>query len=495
MQLLQNRDLAKGSKLIQILHLEDNFADRELVKALLESEGVNCQITAVETKEEFVHNLGAGRWDLILSDHSLPMFDGMQALKFAKDACPRTPFIFVTGAMGEEAAIESLKNGATDYILKARMARLCPSVRRALAESAEKQGREKAEIDLIKSQEQLRESEEKLRAIFEQAAVGMVQVSFEGNILRCNPRFANSLGYLQEELTGMNIQQITAPEDLAESLSIIRQVKEGCIASGFLEKRYVHKDGRITWGRITLSRQLDTEGRPVCFIAILEDINDRKVSERQLFESQEALLRTETARRQFEENLSVSLEETILVVAGTIEQRDPFTAGHQRRVADLCGCIAESMGLSTDRTHGLQLAANIHDLGKIGIPTELLARPGRLRTAEFGLIKEHAEMGYEIIKKVHFPWPIADMVHQHHERSDGSGYPQGLLGEAILLESKILAVADVVEAMSSDRPYRQSLGIAKALDEILACRGKQFDSQVVDACVSLFREEEYHLPD
>jgi PAS domain S-box-containing protein len=396
--------------------------------------------------------------------------------------------------MGEEAAIESLKSGATDYIMKVRMARLGPSVRRALAESAEKQRREKAETNLITSQEQLRESEEQLRATFEQAAVGVAQVSFEGHILRCNPRFAEIVGYSQEELTGMNILQITVPEDRTESLSVTKQIKGGYIDAGSLEKRYVRKDGRITWGKVTLSRQQDIEGRPVCIIAILEDINDRKVSEQQLFESQEALRHTEIARRQFQENLRVSLEETILVVAGTIEQRDPYTAGHQRRVADLCGCIAEAMGLSTDRAHGLMLAANIHDLGKIGIPTELLAKPGRLSKAEFSLIKEHAELGYQIIKAVHFPWPIADMVHQHHERSDGSGYPQGLLAEATLLESRILAVADVVEAMSSHRPYRPSLGIDAALDEILACRGKQFDPEVVDACVSLFREKGYHLP-
>jgi HD-GYP domain-containing protein (c-di-GMP phosphodiesterase class II) len=152
------------------------------------------------------------------------------------------------------------------------------------------------------------------------------------------------------------------------------------------------------------------------------------------------------------------------------------------------------MGLSADRTHGLQLAANIHDLGKIGTPTELLTKPGRLSKAEFSLIKDHAEMGYEIIKKVHFPWPIADMVRQHHERLDGSGYPLGLKAEATLLESRILAVADVVEAMSSQRPYRPSLGIDAALDNILAGRGTQFEPEVVDACVSLFRVEGYHLP-
>ena len=205
-------------------------------------------------------------------------------------------------------------------------------------------------------------------------------------------------------------------------------------------------------------------------------------------------LRTEIAKDRFQEDLRASLEQTILVVAGTIEQRDPYTAGHQRRVADLCGHIAKAMGLSADRTHGLQLAANIHDLGKIGIPSELLAKPGHLSKSEFSLMRDHAEMGYEIIKKVHFPWPIAVMVRQHHERLDGSGYPQGLKAEDILLESKILAVADVVEAMITHRPYRVALGMDAALDEVLALRGLKYDPAVVDACVNLFRQEDYQFP-
>ncbi|MGA2571394.1 MAG: HD domain-containing phosphohydrolase [Terracidiphilus sp.] len=494
MQLPRTDELTKGCELIQILHLEDNFADRELVKALLDADGVNCQITAVETKEEFVLKLLAGPWDLILSDHSLPAFDGLQALKIANETCPGTPFIFVTGTLGEEAAILSLKSGATDYILKQRMARLGASVRRALAERAEKRKLEEAKAKLIKSEEQLRESEEQLRATFEQAEVGMAQASFEGHILRCNPRFAQILGYSPEELTGVSFQQITVPEDSAESLSTTERIRRGEIGSGSLEKRHFRKDGTITWGKITLSRQFDVEGRSVCFIAILEDINDRKIAEQRLIESQEELLRAEIARNQFQESLRVSLEETVQLVAGTIEQRDPYTAGHQRRVADLCVQIAEAMGLSADRAHGLQLAATIHDLGKIAVPTELLTKPGLLSKPEFSLIKEHAELGYEIIKKVHFPWPIADMVRQHHERLDGSGYPQGLLAATILPESKILAVADVVEAMSSPRPYRPSRGIEAALDEIIAWRGTKFDPQAVDACVSLFRNRGYQIP-
>jgi len=205
-------------------------------------------------------------------------------------------------------------------------------------------------------------------------------------------------------------------------------------------------------------------------------------------------LRNALAKTQYQASLSASLEQTIEVIAETVDQRDPYTAGHQRRVADLCVAIAGKLGLSSERTQGLRLAASIHDLGKIGIPAEILVKPSRLTANQYSLIKEHAQLGYEIVKRVQFPWPIAQMILQHHERLDGSGYPQGLTGDAIFLESRILAVADVVEAMSSHRPYRPSKGIDAALDEVLSQSGTLYDSDAVQACVSLFRLEGYQLP-
>ena len=205
-------------------------------------------------------------------------------------------------------------------------------------------------------------------------------------------------------------------------------------------------------------------------------------------------LRTALAKAQYQESLSASLEQTIEVIAETVDQRDPYTAGHQRRVADLCVAIARKLGLSSERTQGLRLAASIHDLGKIGVPAEILAKPGLLTENQYNLLKEHAQLGYEIVKNVKFPWPIAQMILQHHERLDGSGYPRGLKADEILLESRILAVADVVEAMSSHRPYRPSRGIDVALDEVLSNSGTLYDSAAVEACVDLFRHEGYQLP-
>ena len=168
--------------------------------------------------------------------------------------------------------------------------------------------------------------------------------------------------------------------------------------------------------------------------------------------------------------------------------RDPYTAGHQRRVAELAVAIAGDLGLPKEQIHGIHLAAGIHDLGKIRVPAEILSKPGKLTDIEYHLIKAHAQAGYDIVKDIEFPWPIAAMVWQHHERLDGSGYPQGLKGDQILLGSRIMAVADVLEAMASHRPYRAALGPDVALKEIERGRGAAYDPTVVDACVKLFRE-------
>ena len=188
------------------------------------------------------------------------------------------------------------------------------------------------------------------------------------------------------------------------------------------------------------------------------------------------------------EILQKSLEQSIRAIADTVDARDPYTAGHQRRVAELAVSIAREMGLPEHKIHGIQLAAVVHDLGKIHVPAEILTKPGKLSDIEFMLIKTHPQAGYDILKDVEFPWPIAEIVRQHHEKLDGSGYPQGLKDGQILLEARIMTVADVVETMSSHRPYRPSLGMELALREIERGRGSVYDMAVADACLKLFRE-------
>jgi HD-GYP domain-containing protein (c-di-GMP phosphodiesterase class II) len=203
-------------------------------------------------------------------------------------------------------------------------------------------------------------------------------------------------------------------------------------------------------------------------------------------------LAVEEAKLQLKK-LQGSLDDTVRAIASIGELRDPYTAGHQLRVAKLATAIAMAMQLPAEQIHALHIAATVHDLGKIMIPAEILSKPGRITDIEYSLIKGHPQAGYDILKGIDFPWPIAQIVLQHHERLDGSGYPQGLKGDAILLEARILAVADVVEAMSSHRPYRAGLGIDVALDEITSKRESYYDTQVVDACVSLFRDKGFSI--
>jgi len=187
--------------------------------------------------------------------------------------------------------------------------------------------------------------------------------------------------------------------------------------------------------------------------------------------------------------LQRALEGIIQASVRIVESRDPYTAGHQDRVANLAGAIAIEMNLRENQVEGIRMAGSIHDLGKISVPAEILSKPSRLTEIEFALIKTHPRVGYDIIADIDFPWPIAQMVLQHHERMDGSGYPQGLSGQDILLEARILCVADVVEAMASHRPYRSALGIDVALKEISDNAGKLYDPEAADAVLKLFREK------
>jgi len=205
-------------------------------------------------------------------------------------------------------------------------------------------------------------------------------------------------------------------------------------------------------------------------------------------------------RKQTEEDLALSLNKIRSALSGTIqamsmavESRDPYTSGHQRGVANLARAIAKEMGLADDQINGIKMAASIHDIGKIAIPGEILSKPGRLSEIEFSLIKTHSQIGFEVLKSIEFSWPVAQIVLQHHERQNGTGYPNELSGEEILIEARVIAVADVIEAMVSHRPYRAAHSIKEALEEISSKKGTYFDSDVVEACIKLFRENDFNL--
>jgi len=197
--------------------------------------------------------------------------------------------------------------------------------------------------------------------------------------------------------------------------------------------------------------------------------------------------------RESEKKLKASLLDSVTALASIVEMRDPYTAGHQRRAAQLAVAIAKELQLPVGQVEGLYLAGVVHDVGKIRVPAEILSNPRKLTGMEIGLIKEHAHNGYEILKTIDFPWSIAQIVLQHHERLDGSGYPAGFKDKEIMIEARILAVSDVIEAMASHRPYRAALGLDMALEEITRNRGKLYDPAVVDACIKLFREQGFNF--
>lgn len=235
-----------------------------------------------------------------------------------------------------------------------------------------------------------------------------------------------------------------------------------------IEHRLLMPDGRIKYLLEKCETAFDGDGKPVRSMGTVQDVTTLKQAERAL--------------REHQKSLEMTLEGTIHTVTMAVELRDPYTAGHQRRVAELACAIANIMGLDEERIRGVRLGAMIHDIGKIGIPAEILSKPSHLTSVEMQIVREHAIMGYNILKDVKFPWPVAEIAHQHHERMDGSGYPDGLKGDAILLEARIVAVADVVESMASHRPYRPALGVPAALEEIRNGRGALYDPAVVDAC-------------
>jgi PAS domain S-box-containing protein len=322
----------------------------------------------------------------------------------------------------------------------------------------------------------LEESEGRFRALVEQSLAGIYML--EGRqISYVNHRAAEIFGYTRDEAVGRDFIDAIAQEDRARLAEQFAQRISGDVPKASYAARAVRKDGReIVIG--VSSSLTSIEGRPF-IIGMLQDITERE----------QARQRIRDHRRQLEESMLA----TIRAVTAMIEQRDPYTAGHERRVSELASAIGRELGLPDERCRGLQIIGTVHDIGKNAIPVEVLNKQARLSDAEFDLIRTHARAGYEVLKDVPFPWPVADAVLQHHERLDGSGYPQGLKGEQIVIEARIIAVADVVEAMATHRPYRAALGLEKALEEITQFGGTRYDADAVAACVRLFRERQYVL--
>ncbi len=330
-----------------------------------------------------------------------------------------------------------------------------------------------------RAEEAIRESEEKYRTILKDMDDVYFEVDIKGNITFVNASSCKMSGYSEEELLGMPFKKISASDDIEKTMQYFGEIfLTGKTGKPFLWN-LVKKNGEQGFFEIVVSLIRDKQGKSIGFRGIGRDVTERKRAEEEL--------------QQTLESLRKSVGATIQVMVSAVEMRDPYTAGHQIRTADLARAIATEMGLPKDKIDGIRMAGSIHDIGKLSIPAEILSKPTKLTDIEFSLIKEHSHSGYEMLKDVESPWPLAQIVYQHHERMDGSGYPRNLKGVEILIEARIMAVADVVEAMASHRPYRPALGIETALEEIKKNKGKFYDDDVANACLRLFREKGYQL--
>jgi len=326
----------------------------------------------------------------------------------------------------------------------------------------------------MKVESALRDSEELYRRLVASIPDLIIRTDLAGTIVFANDVAARLNGNGNPQtLVGRNVFDFVVPEDREKAVQAARRMFEKKI--GPQEIGLTFATGTVFPFEIDGAILRNAEGAPYGIVYLCRNITERK--------------RAETDLREGLAKLRSTLKASIDSLASAIEMRDPYTAGHQERVTDLARAIAVEMGLSEERVEAIEIAGVIHDIGKLYVPAEILSKPTKLTELEYALIKMHAQAGYTILSKIDFPWPIARIVHEHHELVNGSGYPQGLAGRDILLEARIICVADVVEAMSSHRPYRPALGVGAALEEIAQKRGILYDREVVDACLKIFREK------
>jgi PAS domain S-box-containing protein/putative nucleotidyltransferase with HDIG domain len=337
-----------------------------------------------------------------------------------------------------------------------------------------------------KTEELLKQSEAQYRLLADHMKDQVWLMDLDLKWTYISPSVEKLSGYKIEELLQLPLDKLITPESYQKAMDFFsiqmfkaRKDSPPSTLKQLVELEFRRKDGRTLWIESSFSFIRDEKGKPLSILGEARDITERKQAEVKL---QHTL-----------ERIKKAVGTTIQVLVSASESRDPYTAGHQSRTANLACVIATEMGLDQDKVEGIRMAGIIHDIGKLSIPAEILSKPTKLTEIEFSLIKEHSLSGYEMLKDVESPWPLAEIVYQHHERMNGFGYPRNLKGNEIIMESRILAVADVVEAMASHRPYRSSLGIDAALREIKKNKGILYDEAVVDACLRLFREKGYQL--
>ncbi len=529
------QEMAAGGRMAKkrILIVKDSLIQVAQLKDLLQKRGY--WVTVATNGQEALAAARERKPDLIVSDIVMPVMDGYemcQAIKRDK-ALRDIPIILLAVLSDTEDVIQALQSGVDYYLTKPYYENhLLSQVEFALAGSVRRKnngGEGELEIafggerhvitsgrqqmlnlllstydnavrqnqKLVETQSELQELNEQLQQevldrkqaeeeirrlkdfnqnIVQNMAEGIAVENAEGRIIFVNPAAADLLGYTPEELIGQHWTAIVS-SDQHPSIQAAHERRAHGEADRY-ELQLVRKDGALIPALVS-SGPLIEGGRFAGTLAVFTDITEHKQVEGELQRSLDRLRRT--------------FDETVQALASAIRTRNPYTAGHQQRVTQLATAIAQEMGLFGDQIEGIRVAGLIHDIGKISVPVEILSNPDGISELEYGIIKAHPQIGYDILKEVDFPWPVAEIVLQHHERLDGSGYPQGLSGEDILPEAKILGVADVVDAMASHQPYRAARGLDRALDEILQNRHTLYDPEVVGACLKLFRQKGFRF--
>jgi len=436
--------LAPILKIKTILIVEDERIIAEEIRMNVEGFGyVVASISA--TGEDAIYQCDKHKPDIILMDIKLQSaMTGIDAAKIITEKF-QVPIIFVSANADEATLSKALQANPYGFLVK-------PfeeiDLRTALETAFHK-------ATIVSD---LKKSENRFRQLIKENTDGMIVVNDENIICFLNEAAEKLLGKNKTELVGEQVGFLVSQNKISE-LNIVT------------------KEGEIRTVEMSV---VETEWeKSKAYLASLRDITTRKRSEEKLSEANL--------------ELKTLMEELVNGLMRTVEVRDPYTAGHQKRVASLATAIAEELELPTKRIEGVRIAALIHDIGKINIPTDIMIKPGKISELEFDLIKSHSQAGYDIVKTIKFPWPIAKAILQHHEKLDGSSYPNGEQGDTIILEAKIICVADVVEAMCSHRPYRPALGKKRALEEITTKRNTLYDGKVVDACIKVMNESKFNF--
>jgi PAS domain S-box-containing protein/putative nucleotidyltransferase with HDIG domain len=485
-----------------ILIVDDHLMNIELLEAYLSPEGY--EIVRATSGEEALEKLSGNQIDLILLDVIMTGIDGYEVTRRIRQNGKQRllPIILVTALQETEDRVKGIEAGCDDFLSKpVDRIELLVRVRSLLKVKAYndlminyrneleatvnnrteelRKALENLQQDITErkqAEESLRVSEEKYRIVVENAKEAII-VTQDMKVVFVNRAGIDMIGYSDKKLTPQPIINFIHPDDIDMVADHHIRRLNGEDVQNVYSFRLVSQDGTVKWVEINAA-VINWKEKPAT-LNFLNDITERKQAEEELHQTLEKL------RKAF--------ASTVNVMVSAVEMRDPYTAGHQLRVANLACAIAAEMGLSNDKIEGLRMAGFIHDIGKLSIPAEILSKPTKLTNTEFSLIKEHPQVGYDMLKNVESPWPLAQIVYQHHERMDGSGYPGNLKGDEIIMEARIMAVADVVEAMASHRPYRAALGIDAALEEIEKNRGTLYDNAVADTCLKLFREKGYKL--